>query len=358
MPKNTYKIAHAIVGYNQLEYIRNAIDSGLKYRIDDEMIFVFVTGGGSNLFNQLVIEYAKTRSIVFKYVERKLENIANSKTGLLYYAYNDLMNLCDKMGVDFLNLFQSDLQLLHWNSEIINHYLDIFENFDNAVMISNGFIRKGSHPNLFRSERLKMKYINSDCEIHYIINSGVIDWGFISLKRWKNFKLSWKGSETNMGMLASEKTLVLPLSRFPCVAPIPWPAVVRLEKTYGNEIKRLKPLLLILKDDKAFHKLKLIKAGPIWYEDWVTTWGWWSLEPTWATSFSLEYLEIQLKEYGSYKSIPFKWSKYGKTSITGFLLFSRRRPDLRYIVSAFSYNHFFLPKIYKKIRSILKFQKE
>ena len=57
------KIAHGIVGWNNIEYLSNAIDSILFNRIEGEPLYVMITGGNLDDFNMIIKKYQSTPNI-------------------------------------------------------------------------------------------------------------------------------------------------------------------------------------------------------------------------------------------------------------------------------------------------------
>jgi len=142
-----------------------------------------------------------------------------------------------------------------------------------------------------------------------LVSGGLGDWGYISIERWQNLGLEWSGTETSMAKRCSALGLVVPFSLLPCVAPLPWSTTIRRGRQVGHEIKRRGKFLL--SPTKTFDEMKSTKTFYRWQEDWVVTDRYYSLEPIWATDFSLEYLKINTEFYGISK-IPFRYTCFGQ----------------------------------------------
>jgi hypothetical protein len=178
---NNKKLVFAIVGWNQVEYIRNAIDSVLLNGGEDSNIYVSLTGGNQADHKIIEKEYGAIRRVFIDIIEH---NGANAKVGSLYKAYNKLMEKCKSAGYEYLNLIQCDFQLLWWSEKVFEHYLEIFEAFPNAIQINTGFFRCGSHPDIYTGGRLRYRVLPNSKTIPFQHGSGISDWGLVNLKRF------------------------------------------------------------------------------------------------------------------------------------------------------------------------------
>ena len=118
-------VAHAIVGWNQIEYLTNAIDSVLENRAKNDDVFVYITGGDPADNDIIEKKCAVPDRVFLRFVNH--DCTMSTKVGSLYEAYNQLMGECHASGYRYLNLMQSDFQLLWWDEEIVSHYLEIFQ---------------------------------------------------------------------------------------------------------------------------------------------------------------------------------------------------------------------------------------
>jgi len=302
------KVAHGIVGWNYVDYLSNAIDSIICYRISDEPLFVIITGGKSEDFDLIVDKYKHTTKVYISEIHHDSQYA--SKTGSLYHGYNQLFAQVKNNGFQYLNLIQSDIQLLWWDQEIIAHYIMIFENFKNSIQVYTGFPKRGTNPGVYKTDLRDYKILQGNVVIHFQV--GLSDWGFFDLDRWSARDLSWSGTEESMSADAHKKGIVSPLSRIPCAADIPWPAVIRGGCEIGTPIKRTEMLLVKGAYEDALIKLKATKTGALWAEDWVKSWGWWALEPTWNTEFTFVYPIRVIKSIFIYKNFKYAWSSYGE----------------------------------------------
>jgi len=292
-------------------------------RSDEDDLFVYVTGGESVDHKAIEKKCNKLDRVFLRFIDHDYSG--SGKVGSLYNAYNQLMGECKTSGYKYLNLMQSDFQLLWWDGEIVNHYLEIFQEFPNALQINTGFVRQGSQPDVFRN-RFHLRELPSGGRIPFVSAYGICDWGFLHLERIFRCGLTWSGNESMMAYSLSQKGFVLPLSRIPCVAPIPWPAVIRNGKQRGKMIKRSEELLLRPKQNNALSSLKKLKNEPLWQEEWITSWGWWSMQPTWATEFTPEYFVIRQNNTNNRELQSISWSKYGKADSLLPPLLAQRRP--------------------------------
>lgn len=48
-----------------------------------------------------------------------------------------------------------------------------------------------------------------------------------------------------------------------------------------------------------------------WQEDYISTYGFYSLEPVWATEITPEYFLINRKHYGGFFKVPYKYTSAG-----------------------------------------------
>ena len=302
------KSAHGIVGWNQVEYLENAIDSVISYRIIGEPLFVIITGGKSDDFNRIIEKYKEAPEVFV--TEVKNDSEYESKTGSLYHGYNQLFECVRNSGFRYLNLMQSDLQLLWWDRDILAHYLLIFDHFESAVDIMTGWPTRGTNPGAFVTDLKNYQILAGGEQIHFM--EGLGDWGFFDLTRWYENDFIWSGTESSMKSLTHKKGVVCPLPRIPCVAAIPWPAVVRGGGEIGTQIMRTEMLLLNGADQNTLDELKTTKRGPLWFEDCVKSWGWWALEPSWNTEFTFVYPIRIIKSIFIYRNFKYVWSSYGE----------------------------------------------
>ena len=338
-------VAHAIVGWNQIEYLANAIDSVLNCRAEGDDVFVYVTGGDPADHGVIKKKFDKSARVFLRFIDH--DHSGSAKVGSLYCAYNKLMDECKASGYKYLNLIQSDFQLLWWDAQIIQHYMDIFQLFENALQINTGFVRRGSHPTVF-DDRFDYRDLPLGDQIPFVSAQGIGDWGFLHLERVIQSKLTWSGTESSMASNLARQGFVLPFSRIPCAAPIPWPAVIRNGEELGSQVKRSEKLLLRPKRDNALACLKMLKAGPLWQEEWVTSWGWWSMQPTWATEFTPEFFSIQSRNSKNTKLYSVSWTKYGEADVLLPPLLAQRRPGFMKIC------HVFFHFVYKRLKDVAR----
>jgi len=263
------QVAHGIAGWNQIEYLSNAIDSVLFYRQKSEPLFVAITGGHPS-DNALIVE--KYSGIEDIFIHEIIHNPRyQSKTGSLYEGNNHLFKLARDHSFRYLNLIQSDIQMLWWDQEILSHYVSIFEEFENSVQILTAFVKRGLNPGAYRSDLSDYRILEGDIEIKF--QKGLGDWGFFDLERWHFHRFTWEGTEASMGETAARRGFVAPVPRLPCAADVPWPSVIRASKVIGTPIRRKERFLLRGVTEDTLAELKSTKNGTLWQEDWVKTWG-------------------------------------------------------------------------------------
>ena len=290
--------AHAIVGYGMLDYFFNAINAVFLHDPDSKLIIVSTDGvSGKDLQEYMSTKYKEHQWHIF---EVDHDPSANIKVGNLYKAYNLILDFCYESNIDYINLMQNDMQMIGWSGNICSLYIEILKK-TNALQVATGFVRKGSHPSFYKQSMVGYQDIYFDsierCKSIVVLSGhGMGDWGFISIVRMKEKKLSFMENEGAMDNLVSNLGFSLPFSPIPFVVPIPFPATIRHGRQVGSMVKSDMPLLLKPKFDN-WVQLILNYDGKLWQEDWVCSWGWWSLEPTWATDFSLDYLKCMYLEY-------------------------------------------------------------
>lgn len=272
-------------------------------------MIVVVTGGRDCDLLKLKQMYTPSPSdflMLFLEGSRK----SSRKVGNLYEAYKVLFEKLNQEGFDYLNLLQSDFQLIFWNEAIKSNYIEILQNFPNSMLVNTGFVRRGSHPNLYDSTRVTLFTMPNGDKIVVNHSTGIQDWGFFSLERVRRNGFVWQKSEGQLSDLWKDKNYVVPYSPLPSIAAIPWPQVIRNGKAHGKQHKRKDSILLAPK--KPFEQMRQEVTLFKWQEDWISTVGFYSLEPTWATDLSSYYLKINKVYYGGLTKIPFRFTSLGQ----------------------------------------------
>jgi len=347
------KVVHGIVGWNIPEYTCNAIDSVITNRIKTEPLYVYITGGGRGEFELLRDRWSNISLVFFEYIEHDTDLV--SKTGALYKGYTALFSVARNSGYEFINLMQTDMQLMWWDEEIVNHYLSLLGEFKKGIVVITDFPRKGSSPGMYKWESEGNFVSSKDQKIFYFAGHG--DWGFFSINRFFEEGLVWANDETYVQRISASIGLLSLLSRVPSVAPIPWPAVIRKGKIYGVTARGNERFLLnTIPNALAF--LKSSQNHEIWYEDIIRTWGWWSFEPAWATCFTLAYfrrLRITLRMHGV-ESI--RWTRFGFADrrLPPFSNFRPRIADLVLVIVGviYSFLHKKAPKFLRHLQGLKK----
>lgn len=260
MKNSQPRISHAVVGYCQPVYLKNCINSVLRLRLPGEQLEVIVTGGLKKDFDELYNFYFGSnlyeQNFNLRFHVPNSQSRTYRKTGSLYDAYNLIFDECFQNNTTYLNLIQSDFQLMFWNTQILSHYLDIFNHFPKTLQINTGFVRRGSHPDFYQSSRIKFGILKGESKIPLIMSYGISDWGFYNVNRCKEIDLHWNENETNMGQSTSKKGFFIPMSLFPSQAPVPWPQVIRKGKKLGKNTRLKKICYSSLK--KNFLKLSIM----------------------------------------------------------------------------------------------------
>ena len=319
--------AYAIVGFGLHEYFRNAIDSVIRCNLK-AYVFVVSTGGftGSEWEN-FVNEYSWHEKLRF----HSTPHSDLGKCGSLYDGYNLAIKEARLCRVKYLNIIRNDMQLLCWDSEIAILYEELFERNPDACMVLTGFFRKGSHPNAYNSENwLKSHFISKVIGSAYYYKStttGTCDWGIISLDRFRNFGVSFINSEGESGKFAFEMGLRLITSPIPCVAPLPWPVVIRNGRPKGSMPLRSSDLYLSFKRSDTLEILKNGGDLKVFQEDCVTQF-YWSLTPIWATELDIDYFRIRWQMNTGEKGTIFKYERNGEVALYWPIFSFKARPNI------------------------------
>lgn len=294
---------HLVAGYGFEQYTCNAVDSVLENTRDD-LVLLTSTGGDTRLLQE---RYAHNKRIVFTRVGHE----DSGKTGSLYKAYAHALNFAKSANARYLNILQNDMQLLWWDSEILERYIDVFDTIENCLFVHTGFTRFGSHPDIY-DQRLKTNITNSGHLCYLDRSNGWYDWGLYDIRRLTQENIDINGYEHSLSRHLRERGYICVYSSIPITVPIPWPATLRGGLIMGKELKYRDLPFLVPKRDDALSLLKSQRHDTLFQEDWVTSNGWWSLEPIWATTLSSEYLEIRSRLHPSRRR-PIRWVSNNKT---------------------------------------------
>lgn len=338
MNPNIY--AHAIVGWPQLQYVSNLIDSILVHDSSDSIIFVTLTAGDTDDARHLQRSYSRLSRIVFSAVPHD----GREWTGSLHDGLNKVFHEANEMRIKYLSVMHPDSQVVRWNDKIVAHTFEIFHELQDCTTILTGFISRGQHEaviDVFDQNCLTCM-LPSGTSVRTTTQSGS-DWGFFYLPRWFEAGLTFPGSEVHLARTMSSRGLRTVESQTPHVASIPWPSCIRSGKQYGSIPARKHPLLLRLKvtcsavEVHSAVEPKDEHPGRHWHEDWIDSWGWWTLSPTWLTHLSLEFARRRAQLRARGKASRLRWVQYGKTPRRIPDLLSIYRPTISDVLSFFLY---------------------
>jgi hypothetical protein len=299
------KIVHLVVGYGFESYTINAVESVLSHTNDDNIILAS-TGGP---FDRLLQAYSGNPRISLI----QLQHRQAGKTGSLYHAYSAGLDIAQSLSACYLNIVQNDMQLLWWDDEILSRYLDIFESVDNCLFVQTGFVRFGSHPDIY-DERLLPETTRSGHAFHVDRTNGWSDWGLFDLNRLKKYSITLDGYEHSLSARLRHLGFVTPYPNIPITAPIPWPATIRGSLILGKELEYKGTPFLAPRRADALHLLKTKRHDTLFQEDWIVSNNWWSLEPIWATDPNPEYITIR-RQLDSSRRRPLRWVSNDRSSI-------------------------------------------
>lgn len=292
------KYAHLVVGFPIYDYFRNAILSVIKNDKNQKSILIIcLTGSGNdenkiiNLIEKIKKKYSKRKIIVQQFCKKNKK----SKVGILYKGNNFALEYCYNNSISILNIIQNDMQLMYWNKKITELSREIFKKKKSCLFLTTGFLRKPTHLNFYQQSHQTSNFWSDSIKKDYnlIINPSTIgDWGLYDIKKLKKMNFKFRTNENAISKYLNKKKFFrgfyFPL---PFIGVIPWPAVVRNEKIYGNIIKSRKPLLAF--KEKYFF-LKLLQSNKIpFQEDYIYLKNICYLHPSIYTDFSFfSYLKL------------------------------------------------------------------
>ena len=326
---------YAIVGFGLLEYFRNAIDSVIECDPSAELLVVCTGGVDAVQWRNFSTEYRHHSSVRFY----STPHLASGKCGALYDGYSLAIQEANKLGIKYLNVIQNDMQLLWWDGKLASLYVKLFDANSSACMVQTGFFRKGGHPDAHQSKHwVKRQLPGEGLAANYYYyesaSAGMCDWGIICLERLSTFGVSFIGNEGDLGRDSYEKGLRLVSSPIPCVAPLPWPVVVRDGREKGVMPLRSSDFFLSPKNANSLQMLKNGGDRVLFQEDCVTQ-SYWALTPIWVTELDMEFFRIQ----GRYKAVKrryvLRYEKSGCTAVIWPMFCLRARPNILNLANFF-----------------------
>ena len=337
MHKN--KLAHAVVGYGNLKLFENAINSIRKFD-KKSTIYVVVTGNPKFLgFNScLDIEYNESKKIR-TYIKNKynfkniffFELVAKNrdlKTGNLYDAYNLVFKKCYSKGFRFLNLIQSDMQLIYFDKHTLKVTKKIFDKYKKILLLSTSFPSWWGHPNFYLNKKKQEFFFKKKLNYQFLIDEheGISDTGIFDLKK---IKIKWEKDETHMSKKYKSKGYLLGFAHKFTSAFIPWPPLSRKSVNENNFEIRTDEILNIKNFNYYFNNTK----KPVWYEDMIYAKKWYALQPYSFTDLNLIKFFYKLFKFRNKKNrkIIYTSNMDQLSFIKGFFLLNSR-PNIFYVI--------------------------
>ena len=280
------KFLQVVVGAGLTDYFENAIRACLEVQPHDILaIYNFLDDKDARRFETISTKFDNSRLTLIS----RPNDPTNPRVGGLYGAYNLAMQISAEK-YDFVNIMQSDMQLMFWDQNVEAEIESMFSYSNDKsrriVCISTAFPCRGKflasqYDSMLGSERsLPFQYTNS----------GMADVGVWSTKEFARSGLAFLGTEGAMQSKLSARGFILPVLSTPIVAFVPWPAVVRRGKIRGRQanIDLAERRLLVLRKQPSN---KQDSAVP-WMENSVFPNGWTTLFPYWPTAIDqLKWLQ-------------------------------------------------------------------
>ena len=333
------KLAHAVVGYGNSKLFENAVDSIRRFD-KKSPIYVVVTGNpkflGLNKF--LDFEYAESYKIK-KYLKEKykLKNIfffeikakkKKLKTGNLYDGYNLVFKKCYTKGIRFLNLIQSDMQLMYFDKQILSLYKSIFDQYKKILLLSTSFPSWWTHPSFYRTKKKQEFFFKKKLFYKFFIDKslGISDTGIFDLKK---VKIKWEVDETYMSKKYKLKGYTLGFSPKFISAFIPWPPLSRKSINENNFKIKNDQILSIKNFSYYFNNTKKL----VWYENMIFSKNWNALQPYSFTDLDMKNFFINIIKFrnNKHKKIKYISNSHELSFIEGFFLLNSR-PNIYYVI--------------------------
>lgn len=332
------------MGFGLVEYFRNAIDSVIKWDQGANVLAICTGGFDAAEWGSFAESYRALENVRFY----SIPHLASGKCGSLYDGYSLAIEKAIKLRIKYLNIIQNDMQLLWWDSKIETLYKELFNANSSACMVQTGFFRKGSHPDAHYSKSwVKRQLVTNVFKQRFYFyestTAGMSDWGIISIERFLKFKVLFIGNEGDLGRRSYERGLRLITSPIPCVAPLPWPVVVRNGRERG--VMPIRGDTLYLSPKKVDSLQLLLEGGDlmIFQEDCVTQ-CYWALTPIWATEMDMEYFRIRSKNRRADKNPFLRYEKNGVAAVFWPIFCSTARPNILDLIKVYCANLWHFPK--------------
>ena len=275
---------HVIDGFRLPVYFRNSVRA-FHMLVPDEDLLIIDNASPDRALISWLTEWAATHDRA-TFIARDVNDLnVNGKVGSLYSAYHDATALALSEGYRYLHIMQGDTQVVWWSEAVLAQAKEIFAAHPNCANVITYAV---SRDVVFGDQ---LRFCSHG---HAVLNRyGLADTGIYDLRRWRDWDLHFGTSEQAHASLYAAQGREVVLHPWPCVAPIPWPAVVRNGVEVGAQVSGGRPLLL---KPLAEDQLPSRRPAQAWLEDVAIPWGWTCLTPMWVTAIdSPDYLVSRLR---------------------------------------------------------------
>jgi hypothetical protein len=296
------RVLHVVVGHGLRTYFVNSVKSLQTTAPNDELLVIDNASPDETLRTELsqMAELDPNMQIVL----RDSNDLTNGKVGGLYDAYREAFAIALGRNFDYLHLVQGDMQVLWWDDTVIFQADKLFDLDPHCVNVYTCML---SSDKAFTPEIQPSGYGKTQKLASY----GLADTGIFHLGRWKQFGMSFGGSESAHGYKYLTDGFTVLCHPWPTDAPIPWPAFVRGGFRHGREIAINRPFLLRPLSPDEISNLK--QRNWTWLEDVCIPWGWTCLSPMWTTHVDVDYWAARRQdaaENGLASGLP-RWDRRG-----------------------------------------------
>ena len=280
------KFLQVIVGAGLTDYFENSIRACLEVQPHDILgIYNFLDDQDAKRFETISTKFDNSRLTLIS----RPNDPTNLRVGGLYGAYNLAMQISAEK-YEFVNIMQSDMQLMLWDRNVEAEIESMFSYSNDKsrriVCISTAFPCRGK----FLAPQYDSMLVSERSLPFQYTNSGMADVGVWSSKEFARSDLAFLGTEGTMQSELSARGFILPVLSTPIVAFVPWPAVVRRGKIRGRQsnIDLAERRLLVLRKEPPNEQGSAVP----WMENSVFPNGWTTLFPYWPTAIDqLKWLQ-------------------------------------------------------------------
>lgn len=282
------RIMHLVVGAGIPIYFKNCIDSVVRLS-GDPIVAIYNYLGAKDRDEILSLQREFRNKDVHISIQPNASNRFD-KTGSLYHAYNwGLQRITREFpNVQFLNILQSDMQLMWW-SESIEGELDTI----GSVLQMNGLQYLCASTAISSFGKLGLDYENGlpvnvfSNGVRTLAEGAMADVGILNLEKIQELNFRFQGTERALSEQLSEHGFVMPKLKVPIAAFIPFPVTVRQNRVCSSKRLRSYSGVPLLQSNHSYDSIKdVIDRDPeneLWMEDFVFPSGWNTLTPYWLT---------------------------------------------------------------------------